>query len=265
MMPGNFESSDRGNSYKQWMLGFSSWLDSKKYKMLSLSLLCILLLSLLHFFISAVQITPGSTLQKILESVTIILLCLTGLSVLWSSIIPIGISVLGLLLLYAGIVLPSYGYHLLGESYFKGVKTFITQQSILEATDIYFYLGLSMLCLSMIIAFKPSLLYTRNRPKPLDSFWEKFSIWSDDYKDHGSTFVNDRYLTEFREVMIPLKDLMNEKERYLLWRYEYILTDIHKVPYLVEAHSSVPQASKIIRDDKSGLMIGTSRFPGYFM
>ena len=69
----------------------------------------------------------------------------------------------------------------------------------------------------------------------------------------------------YTEPNVPLKTLMSEQEKYLLWRYEYILTSIYDTPYLVKPDGFVPKRSTILRDKESGRMIGVARYSGYFM
>jgi hypothetical protein len=112
------------------------------------------------------------------------------------------------------------------------------------------------------MAFRPGLLYTRNRPESIDAIWEGYEIWDDIVgartKNMGSHF------TQFAESVIPIKILMNEREKYLLWRYEYVLTAIHGKHYLVGTNSVVPTGSVILRDS-SGRMMGKSKYIGFFV
>ena len=123
------------------------------------------------------------------------------------------------------------------------------------ATESYFFLGIAMVILSMIIAYKPNLLYVKNRPEPFDTLWTQYQKWNNNWQLAGG----------YTERSIPLKSLMNEQEKYLLWRYEYVLTNIYNTAYLVEPNNFVPKSSAIVRDKKSGRMIGKSRYSGYFM
>jgi hypothetical protein len=158
-------------------------------------------------------------------------------------------------LIYGGIVIPSYALTLPTESYFKGIRILIDQQIISMATEGYFFLGIAMVVLSMIIAYKPTLLYVKNRPKPSHSLWTDYQKWYDNVQLAGG----------YNEPNVPLKTLMSEQEKYLLWRYEYILTSIYDTPYLVKPDGFVPKRSTILRDKESGRMIGVARYSGYFM
>jgi hypothetical protein len=123
------------------------------------------------------------------------------------------------------------------------------------AAESYFFLGIVMVILSMIIAYKPSLLYVKNRPEPFHVSWAQYQKWNNDWQLAG----------DYTECSIPLTSLMKEQEKYILWRYEYILTNIYNTHYLVEPNGFVPTNSIIVRDNKTGRMIGISRYCGYFM
>jgi hypothetical protein len=123
------------------------------------------------------------------------------------------------------------------------------------ATESYFFLGIAMVVLSMIIAYKPTLLYVKNRPEPLYSLWTGYEKWYD----------NVQLADGYTEPSVPLRSLMSEQEKYLLWRYEYILTNIYNTFYLVKPDGFVPKNSTILRDKESGRMIGVSRYSGYFL
>jgi hypothetical protein len=69
----------------------------------------------------------------------------------------------------------------------------------------------------------------------------------------------------YAEPSVPLRSLMSEQEKYLLWRYEYVLTNIYNTSYLVKPDGFVPKNSTILRDKESGRMIGVSRYSGYFL
>jgi hypothetical protein len=224
------------------------------------------LLSLVLLFIiqtTAITVTfTASIVQNIILITTVILLFFVELSIIWAGIIPAAISILGAVLVLAGIVIPLHGSDLSEQSNFKGIKVIVTHETLIQAADAYFYLGISMLCLGTIIAFRPGLLYTRNRPGPIDSIWEGYEIWDDNLGSRAEN-IGSR-ANQFAEPVIPIKILMNEKEKYLLWRYEFILTAIHGHHYLVGTNCVVPSGSIILRDD-NGRMLGKSKYNGFFV
>ena len=189
---------------------------------------------------------------------SIVLILVTGLPLFSKGLIPLCTSILGLSLIYAGIVLPSSSFFI-GESHFKSVKIAVTQQSITMASQSYFLLGIFMLLLSTIIAYRPALLYTKNRPISIESIWKDYPVWDGD--DNKIKIVSGRY----DSAAIPIMRLITDKERYILWRYEYILADIYGRPHLVKTNAFVPPDSVIFRDSKSGKIMGKPKYTGYFI
>ena len=119
-----------------------------------------------------------------------------------------------------------------------------------------FLLGISMVILSIILSYRPSLLFARNRPEPIDSEWTKYPLW------HDHTLLADGRA----EYSVPVKRLMTEEETYLLWRYEYILANIYGTPHLVRPEGYVPKYStSLYRDKESGRILGKARYNGFFV
>lgn len=65
-----------------------------------------------------------------------------------------------------------------------------------------------MVGLAMVIAFRPSMLFTRNQPVPADDLWSKYPVWRE-------SILEGRHA----EASVPATSLMDEKYRYLMWRY----------------------------------------------
>ena len=193
------------------------------------------------------------------QVVTILLISLVALSVAWKGIVPIAICALGITLLHFSIMLPYYSADIVGDTYYyktTATKATITMQSVMVAGNMYFFLGIAMVALSTIVAYRPSALFTKNRPEPLDSVWSRYPVWHDNALLEGG----------YSEPSVPVKSLMTDKDRYLLWRYEYILASIYGTLHLVEPDGMVPRNSTdILRDRESGLVIGKARYTGYFM
>jgi hypothetical protein len=218
-----------------------------------------MLLLVIHLSVLPFQINPTSIPEKVIEIMSICLICIIALSLIWRGIVCIVIGILGLSLIYTGIFLPSYPVDVLDDSYPDGEneKNIINiKQPVLVATQGFFFLGMSMVGLSMIIAYRPDVLYVRNRPKPLETIWESYPVWYND---------NIKLLGRNSEHIVDIKSLMTDEEVYLLWRYDYILADVYGTPHLVKSDSHVPKSSTIFRDKKSGKMIGKGKYIGYFV
>jgi hypothetical protein len=259
LMEAGFATSRRGRDYSLYYLRIYEWFYRNKSILLALNLVSIMLLFVIHLSILPFQINPVSFAEKVLQVINITLICIIALSLIWRGIVCIVIGILGLLLIYTGIFLPSYPIDVLDDSYLdsKNEKNNINiKQPISVAAHGFFFLGMSMVGLSMIIAYRPDVLYVRNRPKPLETIWESYPIWYND---------NIKLLGRKSEPTVDIKTLMTDEEVYLLWRYDYILADVYGTPHLVRSDSQIPKSSTIFRDKKSGKMIGKGKYIGYFV
>ena len=251
-------SSVPGSSKDRWgdlTSEICAWLERKRSVVLVTTAVSLGLLFVIHSSTVTMPIASGSIFQNFIILITIVLLLLIAISVVLKGIVPIAICSLGLTLVYAGILYPSYFMETVGELYYKSSYGFMSEKSVLNAAHGYFLLGIAMVILSIIIGYKPTILYTRNRPEPLDTIWEKYPIWYDNAKIVGG----------YVEPSVSLRSLMTAEERYLLWRYEFVLTNIYGTPHLVEPEGYVPVSSKILRDKESLSMIGKARYTGYFV
>lgn len=180
-------------------------------------------------------------------------------TIAWKGLIPAVICMLGVVLLHNAIILP---YYPPGEGAF--MHLLINERSGSSdqeraagvAFSMHFILGFGMVALAMMVAYAPKLLFARNRPEEKDSVWAKYPIWYDNVKLAG----------RYSEPLVPARSLMEAKDRYLLWRYEYVLASIYGTPHLVKPDGLVPQKStEFVRDRESGLLMGMGRYDGYFV
>ena len=252
-----YYSSDPGSSKKavRWV---HSWFLRNESKLLATGAICIVLLFFLHFLPPEFQFLIQENLLAI-QIATLILVSIIALPVLSKGIFPIVICMFGIILIHNSIILPYYTEPQPGEASFGDVKitwTLYAATAVSVGADMNFYLGISMVTLSIIIGYRPSLLFTRNRPGPIDSDWLKYPLW------HDNTLLADGST----EYSVPIKRLMTDQERYVLWRYEYILANIYGVPHLVQPGGYVPKYStSIYRDKESGRIIGKARYNGFFV
>ena len=94
---------------------------TNKITLLVPGLLSIILLFVLHSAVVTV-VSSESRMQNFIITATIILLFLVEVSVVWAGLLPISISILGLVLVFTGITLPFYGLNIPQEGNFKGIK-----------------------------------------------------------------------------------------------------------------------------------------------
>jgi hypothetical protein len=230
------------------------WLRSHDKFLLKFTIVSILLLSIIHIYLSISIIDFNSKIFEFLHVITILILILVFLSILIKGIVPIAISCLGIVLLYGSIVLPSVAIDSLGPFYYKASTGNLNLESINRGSHGFFLLGISMVVFSMIIAYKPRVLYTRNRPVSAQDLWAKYPKWDEKLQFAGTT----------TESLIRLPNLLSDIEKYLLWRYEFILVIIYGTVYQVPVNSYVPESSKVLRESKSHKIIGLSKY-GYFI
>lgn len=230
------------------------WLRSNDRTFLRFAIIGILLLTIIHVYlsISLFDVHPG--IFELLHIITILILIVNFISILLKGIVPVAISCLGIVLLYGSIVLPSAATNSLGPLYYKESFGYLNFEAINRATHGFFLLGVAMVILGMIVAYKPHVLYTRNRPISADQLWAKYPPWNEKLQ-LASTKT---------ESLIGLPSMMSDTEKYLLWRYEFILVDIYGTVYQVPIYSYVPESSIIVRESKSHKIVGASKY-GYFI
>ena len=248
------KSSGLIETYKSMLL----WLHKNESKMLAADIICIVLLFFLHLFTSIFQSLAGEVII-IIQIAALVLLSFLAISVIGKGIVPVITVLLGIVLIHNSVVLPYYSEPQPGEASMGETKfswTLYTPTAVSTAASMNFVLGLSMVVFSMILAYNPCLLFTRNRPPSLDSEWFKYPFW------HDNTILANGTM----DPSVPIKSLMTQQERYLLWRYEYILASIYGMPHLVRPEGQVPKYStSIYRDKESGRIIGKARYNGYFV
>ena len=234
------------------------WFQRNESKLFAIDIICIAVLFFLHLFPSTFQFFVQENINAIQIAAIVLVSCI-ALSVVWKGIVPIVICILGIVLIHNSLILPYYSQPQPGEASFGEVKfrwTLYTPTAVSVGTSMNFFLGVSMVIFSIIIAYRPSLLFTRNRPESVDSEWLKYPLW------HDNTLLADGRT----EYSVPIRMLMTHQERYVLWRYEYILASIYGTPHLVRPEGSVPKYStSIYRDRESGRIIGKARYNGFFV
>jgi hypothetical protein len=231
------------------------WFQRNGHRLLAANIACIMLLFFMHLFTSTIKVfTPEVALAFQLAAIAPA--AFIALSVVWKGVVPLIICVLGIVLMHNSVILPYYQPEP-GEIMMEGrllTWTYYTPMSVSVGSSMNFFLGLGMVAFSIIIAYRPSILFTRNRPESLDDEWSKYPLWQDNVLlADGST-----------ERSVPVRSLMNDQDRYLLWRYEYVLTVVYGTPHLVRPVGLVPAGSAIVRDRDSGRVLGKPRYSGFF-
>ena len=230
------------------------WFKTNQKIFLLTSIFNLMLLVLIHFLLSSIHLNPSSPFFNFLHGLTIVLAASLSLTVITKGIVALAINSLGIVLIYGGVLIPSFELAMVGQVYYKAAIGNITENALYSGSHGLFALGLSMIIFSLIIGHKPSVLYTKNRPASMEAYWSKYPIW---HRELQWAAIKNGSL-----VKLPV--LMNSKDRYLLWRYEYVLVLINDTLFLVPVNSFVPSNSMLIRDDASSKLVGVDKYIGYF-
>ena len=185
------------------------WFQRNEQRLLSLDIVWVALLFFIHLFTSTFQVFTQEIISAVQIAATV-LVAFIALSMVWKGVLPLIICILGIVLMHYSVILPYYSAEP-GEANPGGTKftyPFSTPAVFGTAANMHFFLGVSMVALGIIIAYRPSLLFTRNRPQSLESEWSKYPVWYD------NTLLADGR----EERSVPVKSLMNDQDRYLLWR-----------------------------------------------
>ncbi len=102
-------------------------------------------------------------------------------------------------------------------------------------------LGMGNIVFGLIFAYKPNLLYVKNRPPD-----DPYPIWES----------KKQPITKFSPTLIPVKSLLTNKEKILASRYRYLLVTIDNKTYLVSPYENVPQDTRIIRTKSGDALCG---------
>ena len=227
------------------------WFERNRHRLFAADVVSVMLLFFMHLSTSTIQLFTQEIVVAI-QFVAMASAVFLVLSVVSKGVLPLLICAFGIVLLYHSVVLPYSVEPEVGQGVVWLFKKPINANA---AAHMHFALGAGMVGLSMIIAYRPSVLFTRNRPESLENEWSKYPLWKDNtLLAEGGT-----------ERSIPVKSLMNDQDRYLLWRYEYVLALIYDTPHLVKPNGLVPKDSTLVRDRESGRVIGKARYTGFFM
>ena len=238
-----------------------NWFERNEQTLLIVNCISIALLFLLHIFGLTVTVSTPA-LGNLVNLFAIVLVSFVFASVVWKGVVPTVVFLLGGVLIHNAIILP---YYPLADPAFPDfiVRSQDFARSAVQtpervAPTMNFFLGLGMVAFAITLAYRPGLLFARNRPPQEndgDDVWSKYPVWYDNIKLVGNQ----------KQQMVPAKTLMQDRDRYLIWRYEYVLAYIYGTAHLVRPDGLVPRKdTTFVRDEESGLLIGKARYAGYF-
>lgn len=221
---------------------------------ISISVASLLALVTIHLWVSIIHIDAQDPIFLSLSIISFILAALLSLIVITRGLVPIVLNFLGIVLIYGSIIIPAIEQNSLGVIYYKAAFGNVTEASLYMGAHGLISLGIFMILMGVVIGYKPSILYARNRPQPVETFWSRYPIWKKELEWMGIKNAS----------LIRLSSMVSEKEQYLLWRYQYVLTSINETLFLVPVNSFIPSNSIILREESSRKIIGVDKYMSFF-
>ena len=126
-------------------------------------------------------------------------------------------------------------------------KTILETVSSIEDKIILFkeyvvFLTLFDFGIGIALAYRPDILYVRRR-LPDES---PYPVWES----------KNQSVTRFSSNLVPVKSLITEKERWIIFRYKFIYVSIDEKIYLVRPNDNVPKAAVILRSKSGQSLLG---------
>ncbi len=233
-----------------------SWFQTRNnfWKLISFSCLAlIVILQILVVLLSSINTHIRDGIYAIL--VPLLITYIT--SIFWRGTTSAILSLMGGICLYAGMFLtyslagsqdqlPSQVADRLGYGLRHEVPPGDT------VAEFYTLMGILALLMCMIVSFKPSILRAKG-----SSIWTSYPVWNENY---------DKLTSSGSEVfsLIPVRKLLSYKEVHIVSRYRYIQISIRGKIHFVSPDDRVPYDSIVIREEKSGQVLGIPKVPDGF-
>lgn len=209
------------------------WFKARSRIWIELSMLSIVLLIMLEIYMFFAGFPP--LIVRLAPILAGILLGIVVLATFWRGSLALAVVLMGVACVSGGMFVMPYALS-------HGLAT---EEKLITYTTSTFTIGIGSLVISMIMVYRPTLLYAKNRPRE-----EKgLPVWK-------------REMAGI-ELLIPLRKLLSENELYILPNYNYVMVSINGVTYLVPPDEAVPEGSVVLRD--TGYFIGMRKiYDGYF-
>jgi len=104
------------------------------------------------------------------------------------------------------------------------------------------FVGILNIAIGLMLAYRPSLIYVKNRLP----FEYPYPVW-----DSKKTPV-----TKFSPSMIKIRLLLKENEKWIVFKYRFVLVLIDSKTYLVKPNDCVPENSILLRSKPGNSLLG---------
>ena len=184
----------------------------------------------------------------LIESILVTLSIVFILSIKKDGLGPLAITVLGCTTLILLVLIP-YDVPVNGTLVpivFKTVQFSETITAVREDVVLFkeYVLSLTLFDFGfgLVLAYKPSLLYVKNRPT--DDM--PYPLWES----------KTRSMTRFSQNLVPLKSFLDEKEKFFIFKYKFVLVSIDNKIYLVRPDENVPETTVLLRTRSGQSLLG---------
>ena len=195
-----------------------------------------------------------------LYAILVPLLLMYIISIIWRGSTPAFLSLIGGICLYMGMffiythagfqhTLPSQIANRLGYGLRHEVPPADT------VAQFYFLMGLLALVMCIIVSFRPSVFRAKG-----SAIWTPYPIWN--VKKNKFVLQTSHRAELFR--LIPVLNLLSYRDAHIVSRYKYIQISIFGKIYFVSPDDWVPYDSIVIREEKSGHLLGIPKVPDGF-
>ena len=116
------------------------------------------------------------------------------------------------------------------------------QDNIVRFKEYVVFLTLFDFGIGIALAYRPDILYVRNRlPDEIP-----YPVWES----------KNQSMTRFSPNMVPLKSLITEKEKWIIFRYKFVYVSIDEKIYLVRPNDNVPETAVLLRSKSGQSLLG---------
>ena len=134
-----------------------------------------------------------------------------------------------------------------------GVGKLVSPGSPSSLAELYFLSGIFAFSFALVISYKPSIFWARgSRTNSIP-----YPFWSSS-KERESAVGGGSVM------LVPLQGMLSYAEKHLSARYAYLLVLIGDKKFFVQPNDWVPQGSFVLRDRRSGSLLGIPKVPDGF-
>ena len=224
------------------------------WKLISFSCLAlIIVLQILEILLSSIN----PHIRDGFYAILVPLLLTYIISIFWRGSTSAVLSLMGGICLYVGMFLiyAQSGFNHILPSQIANRLGYGLRHEVPPAdavAEFYFLMGILALVMCMIVSFKPSILRAKGSP-----IWTPYPVWNQNH---------DMRSSQGPEVfsLIPVQKLLSYREVHFVSKYKYIQISIRGKIHYVSPDGWVPYDSVVIREKKSGLLLGIPKVPDGF-